>query len=456
LWRVALLFVVSLPSARCQVPEFFGIYANVDGKLASLIGGKGTFAPTQSNLQIYDFLKMSAETENVLVFQGRDMRFLVFDAAVADTSARLEVYKLPYARNLITRPDALAQVGGLLDQVSGRVKPGSQPPSTASPLGKYVVAKTDSLKVELLQKPVPGQPQMIQLVPASDLEAGIYCVFAVRSQGGQQVLVGQLFEWKGQAGSAATPYCIDLAVTGGFGGLINASDARMARPYQLNKEQYVTCTRSDTSLGPGTSSASSTLVAPQTVNNCDSYPTCMKAADAAVNLSNWKAALEYSQAAALRQPESSRPWTNIGRAYLALGRSDEVPSAWDKVLQFGQPLGVDACHERALKPCERGILWLSPTEISFTVSADGQKLFASRPSELAVKTRRNNISISFETNGKKFIIDFIPVGIECALYGPSSGGYLQCPPEALPQEETVADYVSRTIPKLTSGSFVQP
>jgi hypothetical protein len=93
---------------------------------------------------VYDFQKMSAEAQNVFVFEGGDIRFVIFDAAVADTSTGIKLYKLPYARNLIRQPDALGQVGGLLDQVTGRTRPGSQPQSApASPLQKYVVAKTD-------------------------------------------------------------------------------------------------------------------------------------------------------------------------------------------------------------------------------------------------------------------------------------------------------------------------
>jgi len=184
----------------------------------------------------------------------------------------------------------------------------------------------------------------------------------------------------------------------------------------------------------------------------------MNAANAAIGSSNWAEALSYSQAASSKQPEAGGPWANIGKAYLALGRNDEVPSAWDKVLRFGQPLGIEACRERALQPCEQGILWLSPKEIAFTFAAGGQKLFASPPGELTMKTGSGSVkgSIRFEINRKRFVIDFVPAGIDCAFYGPNSGGYLQCPDEALPQEATIAGYVSRTIPKLTSGSFVQP
>jgi hypothetical protein len=178
---------------------------------------------------------MAPESETFFTLEGGDVRFIVFDAAVADTVSGLELYKLPYARNLMTRPDGLAQVGGLLDQVSGR-RPQQGPPPAR--MEKYVVAKTDALKIELLQKPVPAQPQMLQLVPDKKLDAGVYSLFAVRVQGGQRFIVNQLFEIKGPA---STPFCIDLAQTGGFGGAMDESDARMQRPYYLAKEKYSPC-----------------------------------------------------------------------------------------------------------------------------------------------------------------------------------------------------------------------
>jgi len=178
---------------------------------------------------------MAPDTETVFALEGGDVHFIVFDAEVAGTVSGLELYKLPYARNLITRPDGLAQVGGLLDQVSGR-RPQQGPPPAR--MEKYVVAKTDALKIELLQKPVPVQPRMLQLVPDKKLDAGVYSLFAVRIQGGQRFIVSQLFEIKGPA---STPFCIDLAQIGGFGGAMDESDARMQRPYYLAKEKYTPC-----------------------------------------------------------------------------------------------------------------------------------------------------------------------------------------------------------------------
>jgi len=88
-------------------------------KPAPLIGGRGTFTPAQRTLQVFNFQRMSAGDQNVLSF-GADISFLVFDAAAGDASANLELYRLPFAGNVITQPDGLAQVGAMPDQMGGR------------------------------------------------------------------------------------------------------------------------------------------------------------------------------------------------------------------------------------------------------------------------------------------------------------------------------------------------
>jgi hypothetical protein len=465
LWRSAvaagLLLAAFPPSAWCQgaVPEFFGIYAVVDGKLAPLIGGRGTFTPSQISLQVYDFQRMSADTERVFVFEGGDMRFEVFDAAIADTSAGIELYKLPYARNLITRPDALAQVGGLLDQVSGRTRPGSQPQAApASPLQRYVVARTDALKVELLQKPVPGQPQMIQLVPASNLEPGMYCLFAVRSQGGQQVIVGQLFEWKGQPGSAATPYCIDLAVTGGFGGMIDESDSRLLRPYYLAKEKYVTCRASNTSAPPpsvpppggGTSGGS---IAPAA---CSDYSACFQVAMNAYRSKDWPGATAAFQSAADQRPTSGEPWIWLGRILLQDGQrhqQQDLSKVWDRALSLGAEIMIGACHERTLQPCERGDLSLTVKSVSFLANGS-RAIFAAAPGEITPGSILNHpggmhIAYSMRVAGKSYSLDFIPLGTTTCRFNLM----VQCPQEGMTEQLVLAQYVSRTLPKLASGAL---
>jgi hypothetical protein len=278
---VAVLCLLSALPAWCQsLPEFFGIYANVDGKLASMIGGKGNFTPSHSGLQVLDYYTGDSGTQTTFELQGNGISFLVFDSAVADVSATVELYKLPYARNMITRPEA---VSGLLGQISG-----SPQGNSASSLQEYIVAKTDELKIELLQKPVAGQPQMVQLVPASGLESGIYGLFAVRNQGGQTTIVDQIFEWKGASGAVATQFCIDMLHTGGFGGLIEDHDARLEHPYSLAKEKYVPCGAGIASGTPSSGSSTKGTGALRVEPAEPPQPTCSQVTDAGyvINLQN--------------------------------------------------------------------------------------------------------------------------------------------------------------------------
>jgi hypothetical protein len=448
-----LVSAISPPPASCQVPEFLGIYAVADGKLAALIGGKGTFTPSKKDFEVFDLFNMKTVTRDVLVFDGGDLHFLVFDAAVADASANLELYKLPYGRNLVTRPDALAQVGGLLGQVSGQ-QPRGQSPS-ASLLQKYVVAKIDALKVELLQKPVSGQPQMLQLIPASNLEPGMYCLFVVRNQGGQRMIGGQLFEWKARSASVAAPYCIDLATTGGFGGMMEQDDARMLHPYYLAKEKYAPCS------GPTTPPPSPTEIPPAlgmvgssvAPGFCSDYDACLRAGQNAFQSSDWSGAISAFQAATSQRPADGEAWRWLGSAFMAGGRLQDAPGAWDRALQLGAQLTFNVCRGRGMRPCEWSALVLTLKEISFFVR--GQKEFSGTPSGVATSSISNGAfksksSLGLRVDGKDYILDFSPFGVSCQV-----GSYLHCPTTGTQQKEALRDYVSRTITRLASGSLTQ-
>jgi hypothetical protein len=234
-----LCLFAALPVWAQSVPEFFGIYAKVDGKLASMIGGKGNFTPNESSYQVIDYYSGESGTQNALIFEGRDLSFLVFDAAVADLSSTVELYKVPFARSVITHPDA---VGGLLGQITR-----SPQGNSTSYIERYLVAKTEGLKIDLLEKPVAGQPQMLELVPASNLTPGIYGLFAIKNQGGQTMINYELFEWRGAPGSTQMQFCIDMQQTGGFGGLVENHDARLEHPYFLSKDNYALCSADEAS-----------------------------------------------------------------------------------------------------------------------------------------------------------------------------------------------------------------
>jgi hypothetical protein len=443
-----LLITVFQPFACSQVPEFFGIYAVVDGKTASLIGGKGSFKPAETSLPLYDFQSLSTQDQKVLILAGGDLRFQVFDAAVADASANLTVYKIPFGRNLITRPDSLQQAYGMLNQASGR--PGPQP--KVSPLQKYVLARIDTQKISLLQKPVSGQPQMVQLVPETDFEPGLYAAFAVRSKDGEKTIVWQLFEWKGSAGSTEKQFCIDLAITGGFGGMMERSDAQMTDPHDLGSGQYSTCAASD-ATGSGTAPAASAAnPAPPPVSvkaTCADFDGCVKEGNTAFSSDAWPAALADFQAAAKFRPAAGETWVKVGIAGLAVGRYEELAPAWDSALKLGQTIAVGVCEKQGLHPCQDTVLSLSPAEVSLA-AVGGQKLFSVSPAEVKVKNAGSNgvvAMLTFEVSGKKFELQYIPRNVLC-----TKPSLLTCP-GGVDQEAAVSKYIADTVPKLASGAF---
>jgi len=246
---LCLLLLAGLPMRAQSVPEFFGIYAKVDGKLASMIGGKGNITPNESTVQVIDYYSGESGAQNALILQGNDLSFLVFDAAVADLSSTVELYKVPFARSVITHPDA---VSGLLGQITRNPQGNS-----TSYIQRYLIAKTEGLKIDLLEKPVAGQPQMLQLVPSSNLTPGIYALFAIKDQGGQTMINYEMFEWRGAPGSTEMQFCIDMLQTGGFGGLVESHDARLEHPYFLSRDSYALCSADEATAPASTASSSS-------------------------------------------------------------------------------------------------------------------------------------------------------------------------------------------------------
>jgi hypothetical protein len=452
-----LAFVFLFISSVCMgqtapVPEFFGIYATTDGKLIPLTGGRGSFTPPQQNLSFFDWYNMNAQARKVLSLEGGDLRFTVFDAAVADASAGIELYKLPFARNILPQQDALGQVGGLLGQISGQPQPKAAPVS----MQKYVIAKTDALKIELLQKPIPGQPQMIQLVPESPLEPGIYSIFALRSQGGQQTIVTVPFEWNNSSAGATKPFCVDLAITGGYGGSMENHDAQMEHPYYLAKQKYVEC-------GASPSSTSATFeTAPGNANSggtgsaaCNGYKDCFNSGLKSYEAQNLAEAMADFQAASEADPKQGQPWYWQGIVMLKghqISQVEQLARVWDKALSLGSLIAISACHERGIQPCERGNLMLSQKFVSF--SQGNTQTFNVPPQQTEPGRILNNAAFGhatygFKIGGKNYTFDFVPSTWQTCKFDLM----VQCPQSGFAEQLILAQYIAQTLPKLASGAF---
>jgi hypothetical protein len=446
--RVGITVAILMAGATgwSQVPEFFGTYALVDGKLVAMTEGKGNFTPSSVDLVVYSYQNSSLAKESTLVLEGKELRFEVFDADVSTASSGVELYRLPYGRKIVSPPD---QTVNLLNQVTGHGKLNS----TSSPLDKYIVAKTDALKIELLQKPVPGQPQMVQLVPATDLVPGVYCLFVVKVKAGQTEIGGKLFQWKGSSDAPITPYCVDLI----RGNVLDEHDARLLHPFYLASDGYAACSGggapSAISGGAGPSGGGASTV----TASCTDYNSCMQAGKNAFQASDWSTANASFQAAAKSGPQNGEPWVWLGRILLADRQShsmDELSADWDNALSRRGDITIGACPEVAFRPCERGDLKLSVKSVTF-LAGGARPVFDGAPTDITPGHVLNNpaamhVSYSLKVGGKNYAIDFIPMnGATCQF-----NMMVQCERDGIIEQQVLAQYVALTLPKLVSGALV--
>jgi tetratricopeptide (TPR) repeat protein len=193
-----------------------------------------------------------------------------------------------------------------------------------------------------------------------------------------------------------------------------------------------------------------------TVNgSCPDYNSCLKNGNDALRVAKWNDAIANFQQASALEPSKQAPLALLAMANLSAGQDREVASAWDKILQIGQSIGLGVCRERALR-CDDGNLFLSSAQVSFR-DAKNQTVFAVPPSEVTSLGARQHLGgtgpyFSLSVGGKTYNFYFFPLGIECD----TQHIVVQCPDAGIRQQIVVDNYVAQTIPKLPSMKTPQP
>ena len=180
---------LSAQGAR-PTPEYFGFYALDGGKLIAIGDGKSDTPPTLQQVNVA-VLGSSQSTVRSAVKLGLGSNFLLFDVSPADAGRAISIYRLPFVRNEVTIPDT--PFGSV--SVRQRNLPG--------------VMRLAQSQIRLLQKPVPSQPQMIELVPDPPLAQGLYGVLFAPATG---VAVGGAGSWSERRLDRPA---VDRAVSGG-------------------------------------------------------------------------------------------------------------------------------------------------------------------------------------------------------------------------------------------------
>ena len=191
--------------------------------------------------------------------------------------------------------------------------------------------------------------------------------------------------------------------------------------------------------------------APGAASPCGDFDACLRAGKEAMRTSNWAGALSNLQAASAQRADNGVPWALMGTTYLAMDHMPDALAAWDKALGLGSPIVFAVCHERTLQPCERGFFVLGTKSVAFGVNS--QKVFSVQPAQAIAKGTLNNsltghVSFGVQVENKNYNLDFFPIGVAC-----QTQLLVKCPAQGLAQQLAVANYISRTLPKLASSTL---
>jgi tetratricopeptide (TPR) repeat protein len=160
-------------------------------------------------------------------------------------------------------------------------------------------------------------------------------------------------------------------------------------------------------------------------------------------------ALAEFQKASEISPSKGDPWAGMGDAYMQMAQYGYSPTMWDKALQNGATLTINAC--RAGFSCgDTGSFLVSTKEISF-INKKGEKEFVAVPSSItSVEAASHGLGSTYywqlQFQGKKYRFYFGPRGMQCR-------SNFICPEPGLTQQKIVAEYVHTTVDKLRAGSF---
>lgn len=452
------------------VPQYFGTYAVVDGRLLRLDGK--TFNPSKTISVRFADLK----NENGFmagqpgIVQPRDLQIPVFPANLKlvvyeddSPNTEFELESLLYVKDLTTYK---VNGGGIAQTF---VVNGWDDSWNLANMRRW--SGLPSQDIELQYKPVSGQKNMIVAGLDEALPPGVYRLkreeggFATSllGSGGLIFAVEPLRE--GELGKCAN-LAIQLSDMGGVGSkYTSCSNASPPRTFSGSPDlpPRSSAVGATTPLAPSPETPPSTPAVGQGNSNsenagnavCNGYYDCFNAGLKAYRSQNLAESLADFQAASKADPKQGQPWYWQGIVMLKtrqISQVGQLANVWDKALSLGSIVTISSCHERGIQPCERGDLMLSPNSVSF--SRGSIQIFNVPPQQTEPGQIQNNASFAhvayrFKADGKSYTFDFVPSTWSTCKFDL----LVQCPQMGYAEQLILTQYVAQTLPKLASGAF---
>lgn len=440
-----LSFGQSLP-----IPEYFGVYAVVDGKLLKLDGQevhaeKLTTVRMGQRLGVGNVVQRQPAAMPPKSIQvpelPADLKIIIY-AQAGGAQSPLDIAKTLHL-------EALAFVRTLTIDTGWPSGIKRSDPENGWDTGDAVelagvAGGEHARELEFLTKPMPGQKDMVVAGLADKLRPGVY-----------RLTLGQREFFMPASMQGGMLFGVQPVSQGESGKCV---DALMTYAMSMSNTKYTSCAGAAVNTPPpsvnpsGDGGSGSTAAA----SSCNSYDTCFQGGIAAYRAKDWSTATANFKAAASQRPISGEPYIWLGRILFMDNqphRQSDLSDVWDKALSLGSQIMIGACHELTLRPCERGDLALSAKTVSFLANGS-QAVFSAAPGEITPGRILNNpagmhVSYSMRVANKNYAIDFIPLGTE----GCQFNLMVQCPQEGITKQQVMAQYVSQTLPKLANGTL---
>ena len=434
------------------VPEYFGVYAVVDGKLLKL-DGQEVHAEKLTTVRMGQRMGVgnvsqhqpaAAPPKSTQVPElPADLKFIIYAQAGGAQSA-LDIAKTLHLESLVFVRTLTIDTGWPSGIKRSDPENGWDAGDAVELAG--VAGGEHARELEFLTKPMPGQKEMVVAGLADQLKPGVY-----------RLTLGQREFFMPASMQGGMLFGVEPVSQGESGKCV---DALMTYNMSMSNTKYTSCAGAAVNPpaplnanSPGGTTGSGAVVA---AASCNSYDTCFQGGMAAYRSKDWSTANADFKAAASQRPTSGEPWLWLGRILFMDNQphqQSDLSDVWDKALSLGTQIMIGACHELTLRPCERGDLTLSAKTVAFLANGS-QEVFAAAPADVTPGRILNNsaamhVSYSLKVANKNYAIDFIPLGTQ----GCQFNLMVQCPPEGITKQVVLAQYVSQTLPKLARGAL---
>jgi len=420
-------------------PEYYGVYAVEDTNLLGVSVSWSTYAPPKGQIAVLRGLWPARYIEKTDVVQlSSGVKFLFY-----------------FENSGLVTPMMAASQASLRPMFFKRRKTtwnGNERPPRLEKTESANYWDVRDEKIELLMKPIDGQPQMVLAAPPKPLADGVY-----RFSVGDDIL----FFSVGSLEAAQQSQCFDEAAT-----YVLAMWSTRLIPCGTSapaaEPEHEAAPSGGTQKGTSPSSSSAA--------ECRDYDACMQACLSSFKAEDPASALDFATRAAAIKPTAPEPLTMKALVHLVRGEYEQAEGDLNAAFRLRPSLSWNACLERKFgqkllgsllgsgnpEGCQRGSLQITDRYVAF-LDGNGRpqnrwEIAAVAPSPVAERPASSGngtvVPLILAAGSKSYRFHFVPSSVA----GCTHVSEYVCPSPGLDQQRFVAEYMRKKILELKNST----